>query len=259
MQFIKTIGSIIISAGILMACNSNNGGNPSAANGASNTPGISGSGDDYYYESTMNSSGKNMTIDEVIKMFVSSKGDIRMESDIHNSMAGNKPSAPIIMLSHADTPAESIDLDDSAKTYTINHFDTASIGNDEMKINSTATKVGNEIIMGFSCVHAKIISHKTMGSFYNATDTIDLWKSNDVPQQALVKNKMDKLESGKGNSMYSTETAAQLKDMGCVGFTVKMIMNGDKSSMTMKLTKVERKNFPASMFAIPAGYKEVKE
>ncbi len=241
-----------------MACNSNNETNASIA-GEANTTGLSGSGDDYYYESTMNSSGKNMMIDEVIKMFVSSKGDIRMESDIHNAMAGNKPSAPIIMLSHADKPAESIDLDDSAKTFTINHIDTAAIGNNEMKINSTATKVGNEKIMGFNCVHARIISHKTMGSFYNATDTINLWKSHDVPQQASVKYKMDKLESGKGNSMYSTETAAQLKQMGCVGFTVKMIMNGDKSSMTMQLTKAGRRSFPASMFAIPAGYKEVKE
>ncbi|MEO7120922.1 MAG: DUF4412 domain-containing protein, partial [Ginsengibacter sp.] len=138
------------------------------------------------------------------------------------------------------------------------HYDSSDL-NTEEKITSTATKVGDEKVMGFNCVHARIISKKTMGNFYSSTDTIDLWKSDEVPQQPAVKVLMNRLESGRGNSMYSSETAEQLKQMGCDGFMVKMVMNSKNVSMVLQLTKVERLNIPASMFEIPAGYKEVKD
>ena len=109
--------------------------------------------------------------------------------------------------------------------------------------------------MGFDCVHARVIANKSLGGFYNSVDTVDIWKSNDVPVQPSVKNKLDNM-GGKG--MYSDETAQQLKDMGCTGFTVKMTSNSSKHQMTVQLTKVERKDLPAALFAIPAGYKEEK-
>lgn len=258
MQLTKTLASIIISAGILMACNNNHSTNASLADATNNSSVSSGSGDDYFYEITINSTGKNMKISQLSKMFVSSNGDMRSEMEIQNSADGNKASAPIISIAHANKPGESIEIDDSAKTYTINHIDSSDLDTGE-KINSTATKVGDEKVMGFNCVHARIISKKTMGSFYSTTDTIDLWKSNEVPQQSSVKALMNFFESGKGNSMYSTETADQLKQMGCDGFTVKMVMNSKDVAMILQLTKMERRNIPAVMFEIPAGYKEVKE
>lgn len=258
MQILKTFFSITFSAAMLIACNGNNSTNASMA-GATNISSTStGSGDDYYYELTTNSSGKNMSISQVTKMYVSSKGDMRSEMEIHNSANGSQPSAPIIMIAHADKPGESFDIDDSAKTYTINHIDSSNLNTGE-KINSIATKIGDEKIMGFNCVHARVISKKTMGSFYSTIDTIDLWKSNDVPQQSAVKKLMAKTESGTGNSMYSTETAGQLQQMGCDGMTVKMIMNSKDVSMTLQLTKAERRDIPGNMFDIPTGYNEVKE
>ncbi len=258
MPLTKTIASIILSAGLLLACNSNHSTNGSTADGTSNSSASLGSGDDYYYEVAINSTGKNISINQVSKFFVSSKGDMRSEMEVLTSADGNKTSVPIIIIAHANTPGESIDIDDSAKTYTINHFDSSDLNTDE-KINSTATKSGDEKVMGFNCVHARVISKKTLGSFYSSSDTIDLWKSDEVPQQSSIKALMNRFESGKGNSMYSTETADQLKQMGCDGFTVKMIMNSKDINMILRLTKVERRNIPASMFEIPAGYKEVKE
>ncbi|MFS8083794.1 MAG: DUF4412 domain-containing protein, partial [Ginsengibacter sp.] len=161
----------------------------------------------------------------------------------------------MILIGKGDKPTESISIDDSAKSYTINQIDTGKIGNSEMKINSTATKIGNETIMGFNCVHARVIANKSMGKFYNSSDTVDLWKSNDVPIEPSVKIKLDKMG---GTGLYSAETAQQLKDMGCSGMTVKMTSNSDHNKMTVQLTKVERKDLPASMFEIPAGYKEEK-
>jgi hypothetical protein len=258
MKLTKIVASIIISAGMLMACNSKHSANMSVADSSNNSPASSGSGDDYYYEVSTNSSGKNISISQLTKMFVSSKGNMRSEMEVQNSADGNKTSAPIIIIAHADKPGESIDLDDSAKTFTIDHFDSSDLNAGE-KITSTATKVGDEKVMGFNCVHARIISKKTIGSFYSSTDTIDLWKSNDVPQQSSVKNLMNRFESGKGNSLYSTDAAQQLKQMGCDGFTVKMVMSSKDVSMTLQLTKVERRDLPASMFEIPSGYKEVRD
>lgn len=261
MKYLKIAGAFICSIFIttlFLSCN-----NTEAAkekNTVANTSGTSGSGKDYYYESTVTSNGKNMSINELIKMYVSSKGDIRMESIVQHLLAGNiKTEAPIILISTIDKPNESIMIDDSAKTYTINVIDTASMNDDDMKISSTVTKIGNEKIMGFDCVHARVISNKSMDGFYNSIDTINIWKSNDVPQEPSVKSKMDNLESGKGNAMYSTEAAQQLKDMGCTGFTVKMTTNSKDYSMIIQLNKVERKDLPANLFEIPAGYKEEKD
>lgn len=253
MKFLQTITYLMLSAFMLFSCNNNGSANGSA--NTSTSSGASGSGDDYYYESTITSTGKDMTMNELIKMYVSAKGDMRTEADIKTSMNGNKVTAPMILIGKADKPTESISIDDSAKSYTINQIDTGKNENDEMKITSNATKIGNEKIMGFDCVHARVISNKSMGSFYKSIDTVDIWKSNDVPIAGSVKDKLDKMG---GNGLYSAETAQQLKDMGCSGMTVKMTSNSEKNKMTVQLTKVERKDLPASLFEIPAGYKEEK-
>lgn len=257
MKFLQTIIYLMFSTCLFFSCNNNGSAKGSAS--TSSSSGTSGSGDDYYYESTVNSTGKEMSINELVKMYVSAKGSIRTESLVTNSMAGKKVSSPIVLLAKADRPGESIMLDDSAKTYTVNHLDSSGEESDGMKITSSATKVGNETIIGFNCVHAQIISHKSMGSFYNTVDTINLWKSNEVPMESSVKTRMEKMEFGKNNSMFSQETAQQLKEMGCTGMTVKMTSNSKKNKMTIQLTKVERKDLPANLFEIPAGYKEEKD
>ena len=253
MKKIKSFALIIFAGMTLFACN--NGGSANGSASTSSSSGASGSGNDYYYESTVTTTGKDLNMSEVVKMYVSDKGDMRTEADVRSSMNGNKVTAPIIMIGKADKPTESIDIDDSAKSYTINQIDTGKIENSEMKINSTATKIGNETIMGFNCVHARVIANQSMGKFYNSNDTVDIWKSNDVPILASLKNKMDKMG---GTGLYSAETAQQLKDMGCSGMTVKMTSNSADAHVIDQLTKVERKDFPASLFEIPAGYKQIK-
>ena len=258
MQLTKTIASVIFSAAILLACNSNNSTKGSVAGATVNSSASTNSGDDMYYELTSTSSGKDMVINTTTKMYVSSKGDMRTEMNMINSASANKNAAPMILIGHADKPNESISIDDEKKTYTINHINPADLNTGE-KIQSTAAKIGEEKISGFNCVHAKIISKKTMGSFYSETDTVDLWKSNDVPMQSNVKELFNQFESRTGNTMYSPEVTEQLKQMGCVGFTVKMEMGSKDVSTVMQLTKVERRDLPATMFEIPTGYTEVKD
>ncbi len=217
-----------------------------------------GSGDDMYYELTSVSTGKNINMKMVTQMYVSSKGDMRVEMHSDMSFKGHKSPIPMVLIGHSNKPDESIIIDDSAKTYTVHHIDTADL-NTGMKTESTVSKVGEEKVLGYECVHAKVISNKKIGNFYNETDTINVWRSKEVPMQSGVKELFAQFEARTGSYMYSKETAAKLKQMGCEGFLVKLTMNGKNISMVMQLTKAEHRNLASSLFQIPAGYKEVKD
>ncbi len=261
MKQFQTFFLIVFSICILISCTGNTTAsagkdsttNPSSITSTSASP---GSGDDMYYELTTASAGKKFTMNGVTKMFVSAKGDMRVEMNFTNSLSG-KSSAPMVIIGHSNKPNESISIDGSAKTYSVNHIDPDDIKTGE-KIQSNAEKIGEEKIMGFNCVHVKIVSTKTLGSFYSNTDTIDLWRSNEVPMQASVKDLMNKFQSRTGNFMYSPQTEDQLKQMRCEGFMVKMEMKSKDANMIMQLTKVNHTTFPENMFEIPAGYKEDK-
>ena len=162
-QVTKTIVSVIFSATILLACNSNNSTNASVASAKDNSSALTGSGDDMYYELATTTSGKDID--------------------------------------------ESISIDNEKKTYTVNHINPADLNTGE-KMQSTVTKVGEEKILGFNCVHARIISKKTLGNFYLQADTVDLWKSHDVPMQSNVKELFNQFESRTRNTMYSREATA---------------------------------------------------
>ncbi len=58
--------------------------------------------------------------------------------------------------------------------------------------------------------------------------------------------------------MYSLETAKQLEQMGCTGFPVRLQVKSKSSTMLMQLTTAARRDFPTSLFEIPAAYKENK-
>ena len=257
MQYLKLFSGIILSTAFLFVCsgtNTANTGKESASNISAFAP--SGSGSDMYYEYNSTTVGKDMTIKTVIKMYVSSNGSMRVEMDVENSAMKGKSIGPMIIIGHSDKPNESISIDDAAKTYSINHFTDNDFNTGE-KIKSTATKIGEEKILGFNSVHARIISKKSISSLYSDVDTVDLWRSNNVPMQASVKELFDKFNS-KGMAMYSADVATQLKQMGCEGFMTKMEIHSKRSSTTEILVKAESRDLPASMFQIPAGYTEAK-
>ena len=257
MKYLKLFSGIILSAvfSFIFSGTTTAGTDKDSASSIS-TSAPSGSGKDMYYEYNSATVGKDMTIKTVIKMYVSSNGSMRVEIDVENSAMKGKVPGPMIIIGHSDKPNESISIDDAAKTYSTNHF-TDNDFNTGQKIKSTATKIGEEKILGFSSVHARIISDKSIGSVYSDVDTVDLWRSNSVPMQASVKELFDKFNS-KGMAMYSADVANQLKQMGCEGFLTKMVIHSKRSSTTEILVKAESRDLPASMFQIPAGYTEVK-
>ena len=215
-----------------------------------------GSGSGLYYEMTSATSSKQMNIKMLIKMFLSPDGNVRTEMTTAG-IPGKQDNTPMVLIGKASNTRQSTLIDDATKTFTINQIDPSDITSDD-QLTSSAEKVDDEKIGDYNCVHARIISTRKMGPLGNMVDTFDVWKSNDVPILPSYKNWMDEFEKKTGSGMYSLETVKQLQQMGCTGFLVKLLMNSKSSNMIMQLTKVEHRDFPQSLFEVPAGYKEEK-
>ena len=228
-------------------------------NDSKNDSSASSAGGDMYYEYTITSKGKDININGYTKLYLSSSGDARSEMDMSNSAMKTKPSSPIVLIGHSDKPTESILIDDEKKTYTINHFSPDSLGiNMSEKIQSTVTKIGTEKILGFNSVHARIISNRSIGSFYKDIDTVDIWRSDEMPMLGTFKKLMKQFEGKTGNYLYSPAAMEQLKQMGCDGFIVRLEIRSKTHSLKEELTKVEHRDLPKNIFQIPAGYTEDK-
>jgi hypothetical protein len=250
--------SFTVQTPFFFACSGNSTASTGSPSGDAATS-TAGSGDDMYYEYTISSSGRGISMTGYTKLYVSSGGGLRSEMDMSNP-ATNK-SAPIVSIGSKDKPLQSIMIDDSAKTYTVNTIDStmATASNDLLKMSSTVTKVGEEKIMGFNSLHARIISTRSMGPMGKFTDTVDLWNSPDVPMAPFFRHFMDKNFSKSWTTMMSPAAADQLKQMGFTGFMVKIQSASGNSGMQMELTKVQKGDFAKSMFEVPAGYKEDKQ
>ncbi len=258
MKQLKLFSAIILFAGLCLACSGTAAKAPvkDIASGAGDAATADG-GKDMFYEYITTSSGKYAGSNMSLKMYISAAGSMRVEMKYGFAGEGKSAVRSMTLIGHSDKPDESISIDDSAKTYSINHININDLTTG-MKIHSVASKAGEEKISGFNCVHARIISTRSMGSFYSTADTIDLWKSNEIPMVASVKNLFEKFEARTGNTMYSPEVVNQLKQMGCDGLTAKLQMGSATHSFQQILTKAEHKAFSPAMFEIPAGYKEEK-
>ncbi len=258
MKDLKLLSIVILPIAFLLACTGNATTNEANDSSGVSATATSGSGDDMYYETnttTTSSAKDNISIHNVTKLYVSAKGDFRKEININSTYAGKTNSSQIIAIGHIDKPDESILIDEETKTYTINHIDRNDLNTGE-KIKSTVTKIGNEKILGYNCVHAQIISTKAISS---QVDTYDLWKSKEVPMPPAFKEAINKFGIGEQTSMFSPDVTGQLKQMGCEGFMVKLELKGKTTSVKSELSKVEHRTIPARMFEIPAGYTEEKD
>jgi hypothetical protein len=258
MQKLKLFLLILLPTVLLVSCSNGNAGDGTKSASADGATAGASTGSDMYYEYTSRSNGATHQSTSTMKLYVSDGGGVRMEIFVADP-TGKRPATTPMMVLIADKskPNQSITIDDDAKAYTINNID--SVGDNPEKAQSTATKIGEEKLLDYNCVHARVISQKSLGSFANFTDTIDLWKSADVPLQPFFRQYMNRMEAKTGSFMYSPAIAEQLKQMGCVGFQMKMEMRSKDVSMTTEVTKVQKGDFPKSMFEIPAGYKEIKD
>jgi hypothetical protein len=257
MQKLKLFSLTILSAALLSSCANNNGAGTNGAAAPDASVAGGGSGDDMYYEYTTTTNSPQGNISMSTKLYLSAGGGARSEMDVDNPAIKKDKSGPMINIATKDKPNQSISLDGDTKTYTVNTLDSGEFSS-PYKTESSVSKVGEEKLLGFNCVHARIVSTKAMGSLFKMVDTIDLWRSTEVPVQAAFQKYFDKFESKTGSFMYAAGVADQLKQMGCTGFMVGMDMRSKDMMMHMALTKVQKADFPKSMFEVPAGYTESK-
>jgi hypothetical protein len=198
--------------------------------------GTGGSGWLYQYKVTYNISVKN-------KNTVSTDTTSSYLTDSHNArtdigMMGSRMS----VLGHAGMPRYSVTLFPDSKTYKFNVIDTALV-NSSMGATYQVTKVGNETIQGYNCIHAKMITI-TAGK---QELTMEIWTCKDVPGYALMK-RLTTVQN------VTPPMWKALEQAGCDGMFVKMTMQGPSYAMDMVLIKANQQTFPDAMFRIPADY-----
>ncbi|MEP7252951.1 MAG: DUF4412 domain-containing protein [Ginsengibacter sp.] len=202
----------------------------------------SSGGSGYYYETTNTVTTERGTAKSINKFWFTKSGEGRVEMNLAGMM-GMSGGSPMIGISRADKPGYSAILDDGDKTYSLSIVNMAFVNKHDGKYK--VTKIGNETVNGYPCVHAKLTS-----SGRNKMD-MDIWTCKSVPGYAQMEEVMTNSKSVASPGMLNA-----LKQAGADGYFVKMVIkNKDISSETI-LTKVEQKNLPASLFTIPSGYSQ---
>jgi uncharacterized membrane-anchored protein YitT (DUF2179 family) len=199
----------------------------------------------YQYLTVATSKQMGTTKDTTVK-YLCNSGDGRSEMRINMPGAvSNK----MISIGRAGQPKYSIMLYPESKTYSLNIIDTSLINSRQETYQ--VTKLGNETVQGYNCIHAKITS-STNTRFFKSSTTFDIWTSTEVPGYALIQKMID-VQNVQPKMMKA------LQEAGCSGYFVKMITTAKDYSMSMLLIKAEKRTFPASLFEIPGGYTESKQ
>jgi hypothetical protein len=205
-----------------------------------------GNGFHYQYITTLTSKQRG-AVSDTSNLYFNENGEGRSEMNLP-AMMGVKGRNALVVIAHTDQRRYSLVLDASEKSYTLNVLDSSILNLAGGKYQ--VTKIGNENVLGYDCVHAKLLSTIGAGIFSSSTAT-DVWTSTAVPGYALIKTAS--LQSISPTMMLALEKT------GCGGFFVKMTSQGKEHSMTMTLARAQQQNLPASMFRIPSGYTQSNE
>lgn len=227
------------------------GGGVSSADSASAIKSFTSAsgGTGFYYETVTTTVSKQMgTNKDTSSSYFTATGEGRKETNLAGMM-GVKGGNTLVVLSHANQSRYSIIVDATNKTYSLNVIDTSLINSNGE--NYQVTKIGNETVQGFNCVHSRLTSGSGSGMF-RSSSTMDVWTSSNVPGYALLKKAMTMRN-------VTPKMMQALKRAGCAGYFVKISTQGKDFSMNMELIKAEQKNLPSSLFRIPAGYTESKQ
>ena len=198
------------------------------------------------YESIMSTASKRGATKDTTYIYLTNSGEGRSEMRI--PIPGVQ-TPKLIIIGRANEPTYSLILDAETRSYSLNVIDTALINSGIEKYQ--VTRIGNEMVNGYSCIHSRLVSTTGSGVFASSS-TMDLWTSTSVPGYAIY-SKLLTFQSSNGGLLGALNKA------GVGGFLVKMTAGDGKDfSMTNQLVKAEQRNFPASLFSIPAGYSNAK-
>ncbi len=175
-------------------------------------------------------------------------------------------------------------VNDKKKTYMVMDLDTmlqaAGMAGQMVKITITdqtanTAVLPDETIMGYSCNHFKITTEYTMKIkvfFIKKTMRVheekEVWGTNDIPGIKEIGQSFMKKEYKTGFPDLDEMIQKQMEEQKKIGFPLKMITyryDKDKkdrpqneSTTTMIVSNMAKKDFPKSMFEVPADYTETQ-
>lgn len=133
-------------------------------------------------------------------------------------------------------------INDETKSYSV--WDTKATREEAAKSKEkyTVERLGSDTVAGFACQNVRITSS-------NGTK-MDVCATKEIAAPASWLSSMDR-RTGGGGFMNA------MRDAGVDGFPVRWVTKDTRGgTITMEITKFEKKSVPASTFEIPAGYEK---
>lgn len=197
--------------------------------------------------------GQGQSVNGTGRMYVSPRA-YRSEFEMQITGAGGSrdsrkvapPAMKMTMFSKLSEPDKLYMLNEAAKSYSI--WDLSKSREDMTNApreTYTVKKLGKDTVAGLSCQNALLTSSE--GNEIEACVSRDFAASSDWIAA------MNRGDRASGSWIRS------LKSAGIEGFPVRWSMRSKGSkdaTMTMEMTRVEKKSLPASLFEVPAGYKQ---
>jgi Domain of unknown function (DUF4412) len=186
---------------------------------------------DMYLEYKM--TGVQPGMESINKMYLSSTSGLRMDMEMSMPKVGKMTTVTIV----PKGKTSSISYNTMSKTY----FETNTTAKEMKDADMKFELVGKEKIGPYNCTHIKMIMGKKVVS--------DMWTTKDISGYEVMEALTKSTSNFVSNKIYQ-----QFKTAGADGLTVKMVMHLDDKEMVTKLIKAEKRNNPASMYKVPAGY-----
>ncbi len=162
---------------------------------------------------------------------------------------GSRSGAPekvrMAMFGHVAEPDKLYMIDDANRTYSIWDLKKMRGEHQAPKLTYTVQKLGTETVAGLPCQKALLTS--------STGDQVEVCVAKDFAVSAQWLAAMNRRQ-GDSNEWMKT-----LQENGLVGFPVRWAIRrkgAKEAAMTMELTRLERKTLPASLFEVPAGYRQ---
>jgi hypothetical protein len=164
------------------------------------------------------------------------------------AQAGGVPSTfKTTMIQKASDPDKLYTLNDERQTYSVMDLAEMRKENPAQDTTYTVKRIGSDRVAGLSCEKALVTSSKG--------NEIEVCVTNDVSVPSSSWIAAMNRQSRAGNWVKA------MNDAGMKGFPVRMRFrnperDGGGGGVAMELVSLEKKPIPASLFAIPASYKE---
>jgi len=154
------------------------------------------------------------------------------------------------MLARQSDPERLFMVNDENKTYSVMDLkeireNAAKMRNPEATATYTVQKLGRDSVAGLPCQNALITSSAGM--------RIEVCVAKEITGSSSW------IAGFSRHASDSQSWVKALRDNGLEGFPVRMVMrrkDATEPTMTMALTRLERKSVPASVFEVPAGYRQ---